>query len=233
MGTRKRTAQGKDKSQSQSTSSQINQTASNLPPSRRSKTLQSVSPPLSSLSFNKFIYLLLLLTALMSTWYGYRVVQHKREVGGWWNLVTGKGPVPGVQTAEGMGGVWNKGGRKPRKGKAAAQGAETVEDKINALALALGLPSPDLARAIAGAVRQYVPPASLKSIAADPRETGKAVEALLNKEVVVDDGTGVPVSAGGGSVAGTDAPGAQATGSGGILEGVASGVESFVGMDEP
>ena len=57
---------------------------------------------------------------------------------------------------------------------------ESVEDRINGLANALGIPSRELASAIAGAVRQYVPPASLSSIAA--KETGKVLESLLKAE---------------------------------------------------
>lgn len=57
---------------------------------------------------------------------------------------------------------------------------ESVEDRINGLARVLGIPSKELASAIAGAVRQYAPPASLSSIAA--KETGEVVESLLKVE---------------------------------------------------
>ena len=56
-------------------------------------------------------------------------------------------------------------------------GDESVEDHINGLARALGIPSKELASAIAGVVQQYVPPVSLSSIAA--KETGTVVESLL------------------------------------------------------
>ena len=56
----------------------------------------------------------------------------------------------------------------------------SVEDRINGLASALGIPSKELASAVAGAVRQYVPSASLSSIVA--KETGEVVESLLKKE---------------------------------------------------
>jgi len=59
-------------------------------------------------------------------------------------------------------------------------GDESVEDRINGLARALGIPSKELASAIAGAVRQYVPSASLSSIVA--KETGEVVESLLKAE---------------------------------------------------
>jgi len=56
-------------------------------------------------------------------------------------------------------------------------GDESLEDRINGLARVLGIPSKELASAVAGAIRQYVPPASLSSIAA--KETGEVVEILL------------------------------------------------------
>lgn len=89
-----------------------------------------------------------------------------------------------------------------------------VEDKINALAEALGMPPQDLAKAIAVAVREYVPPASLSSI--KQRETGKpAVDELLR-----GNGEGKTVEA--------DEP--ESTG---IVGGVFRNMDSFVGLDEP
>ena len=75
-------------------------------------------------------------------------------MGGWWNIALGKTPI--------------------------INGDESVEDRINGLARALGIPSKELASAIAGAVRQYVPPASLSSIAA--KETGTVAESFLKVE---------------------------------------------------
>lgn len=60
---------------------------------------------------------------------------------------------------------------------AGSGGAGEVERRINELAAALGIPSKDLASAIAGAVREYVPRASLSSIAA--HQTGYAVSQLF------------------------------------------------------
>jgi len=52
-------------------------------------------------------------------------------------------------------------------------GGSDVEDRINALAEALGMPPKELASAIASAVKQYVPPASLSSMSlAAAKETG-------------------------------------------------------------
>lgn len=98
-----------------------------------------------------------------------------------------------------------------RKGKAAAPTHEedSVEDKINALARALGMPSKDLASAIAVAVRDYVPPASLSSIAA--KETGTAVQAMLQG----------------------DKSGEADLQSNRVIDSVVGGMDTFVGMEEP
>lgn len=100
-----------------------------------------------------------------------------------------------------------EGGRSARE--------ESVEDRINALASVLGMPPSELASAIASAVRSYIPPASLSSVAA--KETGEAVKVLLSEP---KGGQG-HVS---GSAAGTI---------GGIVGGIVNGVEGFVGMEEP
>jgi len=105
---------------------------------------------------------------------------------------------------------------KGKEGKKAKDTGETVEDRINALADALGMPSRDLASAIAGAVKQYVPPASLSSVAA--HQTGEAVDTLLKETEKTDEQRKREKDAEGG---------------GGIAEGIASGMGSFVGMDEP
>ncbi len=109
--------------------------------------LKPVSAPLSSTRLSRLIYLLVLLSAILTVYYSYRVVQWKTEVGGWWNLSTGKRP-SGIKTEH-----------RAQHGR-----VEGVEDRINALAEALGVPSKDLARAIAGAVREYVPASKLKRV---------------------------------------------------------------------
>jgi len=55
-----------------------------------------------------------------------------------------------------------------------------VEEHIRALADAFGVPAGDLASAIAEAVRDHVPPASLLSVAA--KETGSLVQSLVGQE---------------------------------------------------
>lgn len=144
------------------------------------------------------------------------MVQHKREVGGWWNLIRGKGPVPGVYSASEV----NSDSPLPPH----TADSDGVEGRINALAEALGMPSLDLARAIAGAVRHFVPPASLSSVAA--KETGEVIQVLLNEEVVVDDGSGKPMHFATASAKESSTPGM-------LFEGMVGSVENFVGMDEP
>jgi hypothetical protein len=147
-----------------------------LPPSRKSRSIKRVSPPLSKISLDKFIYILVVIFLLIGTFYGYQMVQHKRQVGGWWNLLMGKTPITVHNQGHGpaVGGQW-AGGENPHHSS-----DSTVQDRINALAESLGMPSSDLARAIADAVRRYVPPASLSSVAA--KETGEAVRILTNED---------------------------------------------------
>ncbi|KAJ6589332.1 hypothetical protein B0H19DRAFT_979557 [Mycena capillaripes] len=177
-------------------------------PKRDAPKLKPVSKPLSSTRLTNLIYLLLLFTTLLSAYYGYRVVQWKTDVGGWWNLALGKRP-PQLKFEEGQ-----RPRSQPMKRKKESQ--ETVEDRINALADALGMPSRDLASAIAGAVKQYVPPASLSSVAA--HQTGEAVDTLLKGAEKTDEQRQAEK---------------DAESSGGVVEGIASGMGSFVGMDEP
>jgi len=145
--------------------------ADDLPPPRQRKGLRPVSPPFSNVSMHRFNYYIALGAALLFALYAYRIIQYKAEAGSWWNLALGKRPaMQNMQNAQsnwaaakgGNGGA--SGGNA--EGSAKDFGDSEVENKINELAAALGLPSKDLASAIAGAVREYVPPASLSSIAA-------------------------------------------------------------------
>lgn len=129
-------------------------------------------------------------------------MQWKSEVGGWWNLAIGRRP-PQLNSQD----------RPTRRNNR----EDSVEDKINALAQALGMPSRELASAIAVAVREYVPPASLSSVAA--KETGQVIEAMI-KGAEGGEGKSERIQTG-------DA------GNSGVVGGVVSGMESFVGMDEP
>ena len=130
-------------------------------------------------------------------------------MGGWWTLLL-SGRHPRAHSEAG-GAVHHHAESQSQQSQSNRRGdcnckAETVEDSINALAQALGMPSRDLAVAIAGAVREYVPPASLSAIR--EKETGgPAVEELLKER---EGGKKVDNGGSEGSVIG-----------------------SFVGMDEP
>lgn len=187
-----------------------NTTKKNLPPPRRGEPIRTdVSLPFENTSLHKFIYILVALTALLTAFYGYRTVQHKNEVGGWWNLALGRRP-PVVQDTYAAAG-------QAREWKGTEHG---VEERINELAEALGMPSNELASAIALAVRNYVPPASLSSVAA--KETGSAVKILVEGAEATEN-LDVPTS----SPTGT--PGVV----GGVVEGIEKGFENFVGFEEP
>jgi hypothetical protein len=118
------------------------------------RALQPVSAPLSSTPLPRLIYILTTLSILLLSYYSYRGLQYKSAEGGWWDTALGRTSI--------------------------INGDESVEDRINGIARELGIPSNELASAIAGVVRQYVPPASLSSIAA--KETGKIMESLLKVE---------------------------------------------------
>ncbi|KAF7324597.1 hypothetical protein MKEN_00501000 [Mycena kentingensis (nom. inval.)] len=183
---------------------------SNLPPKRKGPALRPVDAPLSKTRLNRLIYLLLLLSTLLSAYYGWRIMQWKTEVGGWWNLALGKKP-DHVLTSDSP----PKSQRKLSKHR-----SDAVEDRITALAKELGIPSRDLASAIAVAVKQHIPPASLSSIAA--HQTGEAVSAMLKAS---EEDSKVAQ----GKPQGDE----DDEGSAGIVGSVAEGVGAFVGMDEP
>jgi len=175
-----------------------------MPPDRpRKKALASVDAPLTNLSLNNLIYILSLGATLLIAFYAWRIVGYKREVGGWWNLALGKkAPAPSpAATPTG----WF---RSPKDSANEGSAGDTeVEDRINALASALGMPPTHLASAIASAVREHVPPASLSSVAAS-EPTGAATKVLLNDESEEVPEESVVGKAGGiiGSVVGLDEP---------------------------
>jgi len=188
---------------------------SDLPSSRpRQKALRRVSPPLSSLSLNKLVYILALFAVLLTAFYSYRIVQYKSQVGGWWNLALGKRP-PQLQDenrSPGSNSNQQPSGKKWWVGKSSDSGRfEGVEDRINALAKALGMPPKELASAIAGAVKEYVPPASLSSMSsAAAKQTGRNAETanILWAEGEGEEGKGGDGAMGDvlGSMVGIDEP---------------------------
>jgi len=208
------------------TTSSIDTSNNSMPPSRPSKQkkgLRPVSPPLSNTRLSRLIYFLVFLTFLGGSYYSYRLLQYKTEVGGWWNLTLGRGP------------EYVKQQRAKYQPSSSSSSSSTgtsdpleggLESQINRLAKTLGMPPNDLARAIAVAVREHVPPASLSSVAA--KETGAVVDALLGGA----QGKGFEYLKK--EQQGGQGEGAQgSTGPEGIVDGVVHGMESFVGMDEP
>ncbi|RXW19752.1 hypothetical protein EST38_g6114 [Candolleomyces aberdarensis] len=177
-----------------------------LPPPRRTKGIRDdVSLPLENTSLRRLIYILVALTTLLGLFYTYRTVQYKKEVGGWWNLLLGRKP---PHVAEG---TW-------KSGSSGGGNKHDVEDKINDLAAALGLPSHELASAIALAVHNYVPPASLSSIAA--KETGSVVDVLVE-------------GAESGQAEGLNVPQKSPEPTPGVVGEIVNGFETFVGLEEP
>jgi len=184
---------------------------SDLPPPRdRKKATRPVSPPLSNVPLSRFNYLLALLVTVVVAFYVWRLMQWKADVGGWWNLALGKKPPQLRNQAQPGSGAWDHGDKFTRKA-----GEPSVEQRIDELAKALGIPSTDLANAIAGAVREYVPPASISSVAA--HETGDAISHLV-------DPSGASSSAAESAPAATASKGIKAMG---------SAFEAVVGLDEP
>lgn len=200
----------------------------NRPPPRQKPPMPKVSPPLSSMRLSRLIYILAITTLLLGGYYSWRIAQWKTEVGGWWNLALGKRPPQPyasqpyqTQVEHGRKGWSGKSAWSASKGRDNGRRGRTedsVEDRINALADALGMPSSDLAAAIAGAVREYVPPATLSSLAAHETETGSGVVDALVNEKQEDHEVKRDANAGSG---------------GGIASSVVNGIENMVGMDEP
>ncbi|KAI1788206.1 hypothetical protein LXA43DRAFT_1075890 [Ganoderma leucocontextum] len=172
--------------------------SSNLPPSRSTNMLRPVSPPLVHTPLRRLIYYVAIFATIIMAFYSWRMFQWKTEYGGWWNLALGKRP-PGATA------IASTSATSARYTGKGSGGGTLVEDKIQALADALGMPSSDLASAIADAVREHVPPASLSSVAAH-ESSGTAVQYLVN-----------PTGAPSGNQAGT----------------MKSAFEAVVGLDEP
>ena len=137
-------------------------TKEDLPPPRDHRGLRSVKLPLWDVPLHRFNYYIALFATLVLAFYAWRLTAWKAEAGGWWNLAMGKRPPVAQDTAPA---VSVPPGVTPTA-SVAGGGDLTVEQRINELASALGVPSKDLASAIASAVHDYVPPATLSSIAA-------------------------------------------------------------------
>ena len=108
------------------------------------------------------------IAVLILAFYTWRLTVWKSDAGGWWNLAMGKKP---VQAATGSGSGSSSSGSKGNSGL-------SVDAKISELASALGIPPATLATAIASAVSDHVPPASLSSIA-KTESTASVVQSMV------------------------------------------------------
>ncbi|GJE95254.1 hypothetical protein PsYK624_114370 [Phanerochaete sordida] len=148
-----------------------------LPPPRDRKGIRTDVPlPLSRVPMARFNYYMALFAALVLAFYAWRLTVWKAEAGSWWNLMLGKQP-PAMRGNDGGASGVSMADVTPTPG---SRGDLTVEERINELASALGMPSKDLASAIAVAVHDFVPPATLSSVAA--HQTGDAVQYLVDPE---------------------------------------------------
>ncbi|KDQ58063.1 hypothetical protein JAAARDRAFT_206791 [Jaapia argillacea MUCL 33604] len=207
MSTRKRTNRA-DASPSPSAVSSTShvQSSSDLPPPRERRGMKKVRPPGSNIRLENFIYIMALIALAVVGFYSWRIWSLKAEVGGWWNLALGRRPPAG--NAHGGGGY--DAGNAGKWTKSGGSSVE-VESRIEELAKALGMPSKELASAIAGAVRDYVPPATLSSISAQARKTNGAGSPVVDELL--------------GEHSGGDEQG--------VAGGVAETLGKVVGLDEP
>ncbi|KAI5123012.1 hypothetical protein M0805_007633 [Coniferiporia weirii] len=193
-------------------------TPENLVPKRRGKALRPVAKPLTHTRLTNLIYILVGLGALLSAFYGYRIIQWKSEVGGWWNLALGKRP-PQMQPPPQAGSVFGGAGIGSGRGK----GME-LEDHISGLASILGMQPTDLAAALSTAVGQHVAPKTLSSLSSSMSSSASAAGAgATAAEALFRDNNGdleAEAGAGGGDTM-------SKAGS------IARAVEAIVGSEEP
>ncbi|KAI6006433.1 hypothetical protein EDC04DRAFT_2515422, partial [Pisolithus marmoratus] len=118
-------------------------------PGTAKKGLAPVSPPGSKAPFHKFVYVIVLGAALLLAWYAYSMSSFLlHQDAALWRSPLGFPARVGSN-------IWDSGDRV----KVVEE--ETLEGRVNALADVLGIPARDVARA----VKPFVPPASLASMA--------------------------------------------------------------------
>ncbi|KAI0067456.1 hypothetical protein BV25DRAFT_1819803 [Artomyces pyxidatus] len=202
-----RTRQTHTPEEKQSAESHVNSKQDLPPPKPKEErgVRSDVSPPLSNVTFNNFIHILAVIALAFVGWYIYRATTVA--------VAAVKGTVSSA-TQSPLWGLFGAGSSKQAGGQATQDESRaqlSVESRIEELAQALGMPSPDLASAIAGAVKEYVPPASLSSIASGARKTGgsEIVAELLGEGRDGEENGGAKSPMGGvaatlGSMVGTD-----------------------------
>jgi hypothetical protein len=139
-------------------SDHVNQ--SDLPPSRpRKEILAPVSPPGHRTPLRYFIYTLVTTALLFTVWYTYITavgLKHWKDEVGWWGMSVGRFG----RQHDGL----------PSRGN---EVVGEIEGHLSKLASALGIPATD----VASAVKPFMPPATLSSLA--PHATGEAVKVLF------------------------------------------------------
>jgi len=144
-----------------------------------------VKKPLEQVRLAPFLHVLLSILLVCLAWYTYRTTVAAVDV----YKSTGATPLSSAplsslyanpvwqfvskQTSRGMGGIYGH----------SKVAHPDVERRIEELADALGINRVDFARAIADAVRQFVPRASLSSLASEAKETGggRILDVLLGE----------------------------------------------------
>ncbi|KAG1878989.1 hypothetical protein F4604DRAFT_585133 [Suillus subluteus] len=136
---------------------------SDLPPSRPHKEiLTPVTLPGNTTPLRYFIYTLVTIALLSTAWYTYTTavgLKHWKEEVGWWGMFIGR-----------IGRQHDGLNRDQWRGQEATG---ELEGHLGQLASALGIHATDLA----SAVKPFVPPATLSSLA--PQATSEAMKVLL------------------------------------------------------
>ncbi|GJJ14132.1 hypothetical protein Clacol_008389 [Clathrus columnatus] len=149
--------------------------SNDFPPSRKGTATakHKTHLPGSKVPFNRFIYIFSALVVAFTLFNVYRILQWKTLAGGWTSLMLGKlGENPSTSNND----------QSAQPSSATDHPRESVDYHIEALAKALGLPSRDLASAIAEAIREHIPPASLSSVsAAEATQSGDPVNIIVGK----------------------------------------------------
>jgi len=140
-------------------------TQSNLPPSRpRKEILKPVDPPGHRASLRSFIYALVTAALLFAGWYTYITavgLKHWKDEVGWWRMTVGRS--------------WRQDDRLSCGQWRGHEMKGELEEHFSQLASALGIPATD----VASAVKPFVPPATLSSLA--PQATGEVMKVLFEE----------------------------------------------------
>lgn len=154
-------------------------------PDQTSRGIQAVTAPLYKSSTSTFFYVLSTLAVLIFAWYAYKGVSVVSSAVSNASPFGSSSSSSSSSASSSSSPSVNVGERRAGTETAGHDGGEmSVERRIEELAKAIGLSSKDLASAIAGAVREYAPPASLSSMSKKAEKTGgsQIVDELTGKE---------------------------------------------------